>query len=116
MAPARAYPESTLREEPITLLFCPIDDALPHAQPKRAKVRYPQAALGFQNSRPRTLTSSEVSRHILPDRPADALRLALELVTGTARTREIPGTDGVCYARAMDTKVARTPWKEGASV
>src|SRR5215217_5939103 len=53
-----------------------------------------------------------ITTRLLPDRPADALHLVLEVVTGTATTWEIPGTDGVCHARTMDTKVAGIPWKE----
>ena len=58
MAQREPTPESTLREEPIILLFCLVDAALPYAQPKKAKVRYPQATLGFQNPRPRTLSEA----------------------------------------------------------
>jgi hypothetical protein len=58
MAQPERTPESALRKEPIILLFCLIDVALLHPQPKRAKVRYPQAAPGFGNFRPRTLSAA----------------------------------------------------------
>jgi hypothetical protein len=58
MAQPEPTPESTLREEPIILLFCLIDDALPHAQPKKAKYATLGRHSDTKNSRPRTLSTA----------------------------------------------------------